>query len=79
MIDTANTIRPFVLIIQKGTGLISHLFAVNPSDKLEVSFLTVGNNLSGCITSDKFKALCAVEPNLHWRGDSRPKCQPLIQ
>lgn len=67
MIDTANTFKPFVLVYKKGTGLISQTFAVNPSDKLEVSFLTVGNNLSGDITSDKFGPALQWN-NLHWRG-----------
>ena len=69
MIDSANTYKPFVFVYKKGTGLINQTFAVNQSDKLDVSFHTIGNNLSGDITSDRFGP--ALNWNsLHWRGTS---------
>ncbi len=69
-IDSLYFFRPFVFVYKKGTpGAVLNVVAPNYSDILNVNFHTVGNNLSGDITSDKFGP--ALQWNsLHWRGTS---------
>ncbi|MBX2935502.1 MAG: hypothetical protein KF825_14760, partial [Ferruginibacter sp.] len=70
-LDSLNTInRPFVFVYKKGTpGAILQTFAALPVDKLNVDFYTLGNYLSGDITSDKFGPALSWN-SLHWRGSS---------
>ncbi len=70
LIDSVNTHKPYVFVYKKGTpGAIAQTIAPTPLDKLDVSFHTIGNNLSGDILSDKFGP--ALNWNsLHWRGTS---------
>jgi len=69
-IDSVNTHKPYVFVYKKGTpGAVLQTIATLPTDKLNVNFHTIGNNLSGDITSDKFGP--ALNWNsLHWRGTS---------
>ena len=67
-IDSTNTFKPYVFVYKKGTpGAVAQTIAVLATDKLDVNFHTIGNHLSGDITSDKFGP--ALNWNsLHWRG-----------
>jgi len=67
-IDSIKSLLPFVFVYKKGTpGAVNQTFALQPSDKLDVSFYTVGNHLSGEILSDRLGP--ARQWNtLHWRG-----------
>ncbi len=70
-IDSLYNFRPFVFVYKKGTpGPILNVVSANSTDILNVSFHTIGNHLSGDITSDKFGP--ALQWNsLHWRGTAR--------
>jgi len=69
-IDSLYRHIPFVFVYKKGQpGAILEKVAANFSDVLNESFHTIGNHLSGDITSDKFGP--ALQWNdLHWRGTS---------
>lgn len=69
-IDSVNTFKPFVFVYRKGTGVaVNQTIGLTQADKLNVSFNTIGNNLTGTITSDKFGP--ALQWNsLHWRGNT---------
>ena len=69
-IDSLKTPLPFVLVYKKGTGVaVNQTFAIGLDEKLDVTFHTQGNYLSGDFTSEKFGP--ARQWNaLHWRGSS---------
>ncbi|MGB4845848.1 MAG: C25 family cysteine peptidase [Ferruginibacter sp.] len=70
-LDSIHTInRPFVFVYKKGTpGAVLQTISPLPTDKLNVDFYTLGNHLSGDMTSDKFGP--ALNWNsLHWRGSA---------
>ena len=70
LIDSVNTHKPYVFVYKKGTpGAVQQTLGVNPTDKLDVSFHTVGNHLSGDVTSDKLGP-AQQWGSLHWRGTS---------
>jgi hypothetical protein len=67
-IDSVNTHKPYVFVYKKGTpGAIVQTIGALQSDKVNVSFHTIGNHLSGDITSDKFGPALSWS-TLHWRG-----------
>lgn len=70
-LDSINTVnRPFVFVYKNGTpGAVLQTIATLPVDKLNVNFYTLGNYLSGDITSDKFGPALSWN-SLHWRGTS---------
>jgi hypothetical protein len=69
-IDSLYRFIPYVFVYKKGQpGAILEKVAGNYSDALNESFHTIGNHLSGDITSDRFGP--ALQWNsLHWRGTS---------
>ncbi|HMK02806.1 MAG TPA: C25 family cysteine peptidase, partial [Ferruginibacter sp.] len=69
-IDSVKTHLPFVLVYKKGTGVaVTQTFGLLSTDKLNVGFHVMGNQLSGDIMSDKLGP--AKQWNeLHWRGTS---------
>jgi len=69
LIDSVNTHRPYVFVYKKGTpGAIAQTIGA-PTDKLDVSFHTVGKNLTGDILSDRFGPALSWSA-LHWQGSA---------
>ncbi len=81
-IDGITTHKPYVFVYKKGTpGAVLQAIAINPTDKLNVTFHTIGNESSGDITSDKFGPALNWS-SLHWRGtaqEAMPGDSVLIQ
>ena len=69
-IDSLKLPYPFVFVYKKGTGVaVNQTFAQSYSEKLDVTFHTLGNYLSGNFTSEKFGPAKRWNA-LHWRGSS---------
>ena len=67
-IDSVNVHRPYVFVYKKGTGVAAaQTIGLLSTDKLNVTFKTLGNYLSGDITSDKLGPALQWQ-SLHWRG-----------
>lgn len=67
-IDSIKTHIPFVFVYKKATpGAVNQTIALQNSDKLDVIFYTVGNYLTGDITSDRLGPARQWK-DLHWRG-----------
>lgn len=67
-IDNLQSHVPFVFVYKKGTaGAVVQNIGLSASDIMNVSFHTIGNYLSGDITSDKFGPSLQWN-SLHWRG-----------